>query len=200
MKIAPVPMTNMNKSIESSQVANPILQEKDKGSFYLPSNTITLKLYSPQEDVSIPSCLSVLSEPTDLFTIECEVLGDPKYRIGISSELGLTELLVQTAGKSTETKTTLKPGFPPAEGLVVVDIFTRERSVTHVGVYFTLLATADTFSIWTFKKSDVDSTQTNMDSNFCLDLDLGMHRGVGLVLGPDALVVGVPSVGKVGDQ
>lgn len=150
--------------------------------------------------MSIPPTLSVFSEPTNLFTIKCKVLSNPEDGIGVTSELGLTEFLVQTAGESAKTKTTFEPRIGPAECLIVVDLLSREGSITQVCINFRLWTITSAFSIRALKKSDVDSTQTNMESNLCLDLDLSVHGGVGFVLGPDALGVRLPSVGKVSDH
>ena len=150
--------------------------------------------------MSIPTSLTELSEPTDLLTVESKVFGDPKNGIGVSSKLCLTELLVQTAGESSKSKTSLEPGIGPAESFVVVDVLSGERPLAKIFVDFRLRTGSCAFRVRTLDQSDVDSTKTNMEANFSLDLDWSVNWSVGLVLGPDALGVCVPRVGKVGDQ
>ena len=100
--------------------------------------------------MSIPTSLSELSEPTDLFTVQSEVLGNPKDGVGVSSVLCGTELAVQTTCEATESKATLSPGIGPAKRLVVVDAFARERSLVIILVDFTLRAAASALSERTF--------------------------------------------------
>ena len=150
--------------------------------------------------MSIPTSLTELPKPTDLLTVKSEVLCDPEDGVGISGELGLTEFLVETAGKSTESKTALKPGISPTESLVVVYILTRERTIFIILVNLTLRALTGTLGIGTLDKGDVNSSQSNVQADFSLDLDHSMNRGVGFVLGAHTLVVGVPGVGKVGHK
>ena len=151
----------------------------------------------PQEDVSIPTTLSVLPKPTELFTIESEVFCNPEDWVRISSELGLTEFTVETTGKSTESKPSLKPRISPTERLIVVDILARERTVVIVLLNFSITPRTATLGIGTLDKGDVDSSQSNVQTNFGLNFNLGVDRGVGLVLGAHARVVGLPGVGKV---
>ena len=99
--------------------------------------------------MSIPTSLTEFPKPTDLFTIESEVFCNPQDGVGISGELGLTEFLVETAGKSTESKTTLKPGISPTECLIVVYILTREWTMLIILINFTLRALTSTLSIGT---------------------------------------------------
>ncbi len=148
--------------------------------------------------MSIPTALSVFPKPTELFTIESEVLGNPEDWVRISSVLGLTEFTVETAGKSTESKPSLEPGIGPTECLVVVDGLAGERTIFIVLVDFILGAITGTLGIGALDKSDVDSSQSNIQADFSLDLDFGVDGGVGFVLGAHACVVGVPGVGKVG--
>ena len=150
--------------------------------------------------MSIPTSLTEFPKPTDLLTVKSEVLCDPEDGVGISGELGLTEFLVETAGKSTESKTTLEPGISPTESLIVVYILTREWTIFIILVNLTLRASTSTLGIGTLDKGDVNSSQSNVQADFSLDLDLGMNRGVGFVLGAHTLVVGVPGVGKVGHK
>ena len=149
--------------------------------------------------MSIPTTLSVLPEPTELFTVESEVLGDPEDWVGISGELGCTEFTVETACKPTKSKTSLEPGISPTECFVVVDFLARERTVFVVVVNLLLIVFTSTLGIGALEEGDVDSSQSNVQANFSLDLDLGVDWGVGLVLGAHAGVVRLPGVGKVGD-
>ena len=150
--------------------------------------------------MSIPTTLSVLPKPTELFTIESEVLGNPEDWVWVSSELGLTEFTVETAGKATKSETSLEPWISPTECLIVVDTFAGEWTVFIVLVNFTLGSITSTLGVGALDKRDVDSSQSNVQADFSLDLDLGMDRGVGLVLGAHACVVRLPGVGEVGHQ
>ena len=150
--------------------------------------------------MSIPTTLSIFPKPTELFTIESEVLGNPEDWVRVSSELGVTEFAVETTGEATKSETSLEPGISPTECLIVVDVFAGERTVFVVLINFTLGAFTSTLSVGALEKGDVDSSQSNVQADFSLDLDLGMDRGVGFVLGAHARVVRLPGVGEVGHQ
>ena len=150
--------------------------------------------------MGVPTSLSELPKPTDLFTVKSEVFGDPENGVGISSVLGRTEFTAQTAGKSTESKTALKPGIGPTESLVVVYGLAREWTIFPILIGFLVSALTATLSEGTLHKSNVDSSQSNVQTDLGLDLDLCVDGGVGFVLSAHACRVGVPSVGKVGHQ
>ena len=148
--------------------------------------------------MSIPTSLPELSSPTNLLSVKSEVLCNPQDWVGHTTELASAELLRNTAGKWSESETSLEPRVCPAESLVVVDDLARERTVV---VVFLSIAFTNARVEGFLVQGDVESSQANVDSDLCLDLLLNVRRvDVAFVLGPHTHIICVPFVAKVANQ
>lgn len=147
--------------------------------------------------MSIPTSLSELPSPPDLFSVQCKVFSYPKNRIWHTTILSSTELLIDTTRITSKTYTTLSPWICPPKLFVIINGFSGKISIkiqwyTYTGKqsYKEILLCTNTF------QCDVYSSQSNVKSN--ISYNLFSSKGSVLCLNADC--VRVPPVAEVTDE